>query len=431
MAAKKKAEEEKSVKNQKDGAPLSRAERAAALMDEVNKKMRGRAILKPASEYVLPWSTKRVPTGLLTLDIELRGGFPCGGISQIIGRRNAGKTLLAWQCVRQLQHFIGDNLMVLLAMTEIPADRSQARKVGVQIHLGDDELYALNEGRMMKGEKPLTRKEADELFPQIGTIHELHAMAAEDFYDVILRAVEQNTYHLIIIDSIGNALANAEQENESVHDKTYGGTSAPNTMFLKKLTNMLTMETDWGDVRDTCIIGINQVRDNIKDPNAPYKAPGGNALEHAKLVDLYVESGTMLGNDQAVYTPAGWKQQFIPYGKEVNWKIVKGKAGMHEGGKGKFVFLYDTSNFDFFLDTLVAGVTHGVIEQSGAWLGVRDPFDDSKYLVRAQGKDAFIKALKDDVIEKSKAGDGNTYMNYIREACFRKVGIDIKYNNWK
>jgi RecA/RadA recombinase len=166
MAAKKKAEEEKSVKNQKDGAPLSRAERAAALMDEVNKKMKGRAILKAASDYVLPWSVKRVPTGLLTLDIELRGGFPCGGISQIVGRRNAGKTLLAWQCVRQLQHFIGNKLMVLLAMTEIPADRSQARKVGVQIHLGDDELYALNEGRMLRGEKPLTRKEADELFPQ-------------------------------------------------------------------------------------------------------------------------------------------------------------------------------------------------------------------------------------------------------------------------
>lgn len=431
MAAKKKADEEKSAKSTKDGAPLSREERAAALMDEVKKKMKGRAVLKSASDYVLPWALKRVPTGLLTLDIELRGGFPCGGISQVVGRRNAGKTLLAWQCIRQLQHFIGEKMMVLLAMTEIPADRSQARKVGVQIHLGDDELQALNASRAEKGEKPLTRKEANEMFPQIGTIHELHAMAAEDFYDVILQAVEQNTYHLIIIDSIGNALANAEQENESVHDKTYGGTSAPNTTFLKKLTNMLTMETDWGDVRDPCIIGINQVRDNIKDPNAPYKAPGGNALEHAKLVDLYVESGTMLGNEQAVYTPAGWKQQFIPYGKEVNWKIVKGKAGMHEGGKGKLVFMYDTSNLDFILDTIIAGVTYGVIEQAGAWLGVRDPEDESKYLVRAQGKDAFVKAIKDDVIEKSQAGEGNTYMNYIREACFRKAGIDIKYNNWK
>ena len=431
MAAKKKADEEKSAKNQKDGAPLSREERAAALIDEVKKKMKGRAILKSASDYVLPWAIKRVPTGLLTLDIELRGGFPCGGISQVVGRRNAGKTLLAWQCIRQLQHFIGEKMMVLLAMTEIPADRSQARKVGVQIHLGDDELQALNTSRAERGEKPLTRKEANEMFPQIGTIHELHAMSAEDFYDVILQAVDQNTYHLIIIDSIGNALANAEQENESVHDKTYGGTSAPNTTFLKKLTNMLTMETDWGDVRDPCIIGINQVRDNIKDPNAPYKAPGGNALEHAKLVDLYVESGTMLGNEQSVYTPGGWKQQFIPYGKEVNWKIVKGKAGMHEGGKGKLVFMYDTSNLDFILDTIIAGVTHGVVEQAGAWLGVRDPEDESKYLVRAQGKDAFVKALRDDVIEKSQAGDRNTYMNYIREACFRKVGIDIKYNNWK
>jgi RecA/RadA recombinase len=400
-------------------------------MDDVNKKMRGRAVLKSASDYVLPWAWKRVPTGLLTLDIELRGGFPCGGISQIVGRRNAGKTMLAWQCIRQLQHFIGDKMMVLLAMTEIPADRSQARKLGVQIHLGDDELHALNTTRQEKGEKPLTRKEADQLFPQIGTIHELHAMAAEDFYDVILQAVSSNVYHLIVIDSIGNALANAEQENESIHDKTYGGTSAPNTTFLKKLTNMLTMETDDGEVRDPCILGINQVRDNIKDPNAPYKAPGGNALEHAKLVDIYVESGTMLGNEQSVYTPAGWKQQFIPYGKEVNWKIVKGKAGMHEGGKGKLVFMYDTSNIDFILDTIVAGVTHGIVEQAGAWLGVRDPESPAEYLVRAQGKDAFVKALTDDIIEKSKAGEGNTYMNYIREACFRKLGIDIKYNVWK
>ena len=112
-------------------------------------------------------------------------------------------------------------------------------------------------------------------------------------------------------------LAAAEQENESVHDKVYGGISAPNTTFLKKLTNMMTMRTDEGQVRDTCVIGINQVRDNIKDPNAPYKAPGGNALEHAKLVDIYIESGGLIG-DQPVFTPAGWKQQFVPTGKKTS-----------------------------------------------------------------------------------------------------------------
>src|SRR4051812_31417374 len=113
-------------KHEEGSAPLSRNERAAALIQDVSKKMKGRAVLKAASEYNLPYLTKRLPTGLLTLDLELKGGFPAGGVSQIIGRRNAGKTLLAWQTIRQLQHLLGDKMMVLLAMTEIPADRSQA-----------------------------------------------------------------------------------------------------------------------------------------------------------------------------------------------------------------------------------------------------------------------------------------------------------------
>lgn len=430
MAAKKKQEEkEEKPKHKKGDAVPTRSERAAALIADVNKKMKGRAVLKAASEYVMPWAIKRVPTGLLTLDLTLRGGFPCGGLSQVIGRRNAGKTLILWQTIRQLQHFLGDKMMVLLAMTELAADREQARKAGVKIALGKEEIQARNYERSEQGLPPLTKKEIDEIAPQIGTIHELHAVAAEDFYDIILRAVEDNTYHLIGIDSIGNALASAEQDNESVHDKTYGGTSAPNTTFLKKLTNMLTMETDWGGVRDTCIIGINQVRDNIKDPNAPYKAPGGNALEHAKLTDLFVEGGAAIGEHEQVYTPDGWKQLFKASGKEVNWRIVKGKAGMHEGDKGKLVFRFNTSNFDFVLDHIVAGVTHDVIEQAGAWISLKDP-ETGDIMVKAQGRDAFIKALTDDVVEKTAQGRSDTHLNFIRDACYRKLNINIDYTNW-
>jgi hypothetical protein len=106
-----------------------------------------------------------------------------------------------WLAVRQLQHMLGDKMMVLLAMTELTADRDQARKAGVKIALGKEEVEALNHERHEKGLPPLTKKEIEEISPQIGTIHELHAMTAEDFYDVVLRAVEENTYHLIVIDS--------------------------------------------------------------------------------------------------------------------------------------------------------------------------------------------------------------------------------------
>jgi RecA/RadA recombinase len=433
LAKKKKDDAESSKPAVKKGAaPPSASERAAALMADVNKSSKGKALIMRASDYRLPYLTKRIPTGLLTVDLALRGGFPCGGLSQIVGRRNAGKTLLAWLMIRQLQHFLGDKMRVLLAMTEIPADRSQARAAGVKISLGDEDIKEIAKARKKNGWPELSKEEIADLKTEVGTIHELHAIAAEDFYDVILRAVDENIYHLIVIDSIGNALANAEQENESVHDKTYGGTSAPNTTFLKKLTNMLTMPTDYQEVRDTCIIGINQVRDNIKDPNKPYKAPGGNALEHAKLVDLYVESGGQIGSEEKVYTVTSegpkTSQRFVAVGKQVNWKIEKGKAGIHEGDRGSYVYDFRINTADFYTDTLVAGVQHGVIEQAGAWLGIPHPQEQGKYLLRSQGKDAFIQALAEDARQKAEAEDPNSLMNYIRDACFKRLAINIHYD---
>lgn len=421
-----------SAREKKDGDRIpTRSERAMALMESVNKKAKGRAQLIAASDYHLPYLTKRLPTGLLTLDLELRGGFPAGGISQVIGRKNAGKSWMVWQVIRQLQHMLGDKMKVLMAMTEIPADRSQARLAGVRISMGQNYVDELNRARRGNNQPPLSKEEVANLLDQVGTIHELHALSAEDFYDVVLQGIDQNIYHLIVIDSIGNVMSAAAQENDSVHDKTYAGSSGPNTVFLQQMTNLLTMPNEWGQVRDTCLIGINQVRDSIADPNKKYKAPGGNALEHAKLVDLYVESGGQLGSEQPVLqmTNEGMKKtnKFIAYGKQVNWKIEKGKAGMHEGGRGQYVYNFDIGTADFYTDTIIAGLTYGVIEGSG-WYNMPNPVDPSKNLFRVQGRDNLIKLLADDAAAKAAAGDPDTFMNLIRNNCFQKAGINISYD---
>lgn len=436
MANKKKKEEaaeEKKLKRGKkneDGNIPTREERALALMERVNTKNRGRAQLMAASDYNLPYLTKRLPTGLLTLDLELRGGFPAGGISQVIGRKNAGKSWMIWQVIRQLQSMLGSKMKVLLAMTEIPADRSQARLAGVRISMGQAYVDETNRARRSNNLPQLSKEEVANLLDEVGTIHELHALSAEDFYDVILQGIDQNIYHLIVIDSIGNVMSAAAQENDSVHDKTYAGSSGPNTVFLQQMTNLLTMPNEWGQVRDTCLIGINQVRDNIKDPNKNYKAPGGNALEHAKLVDVYVESGGMMSNEIPVLkmTNEGMKNVKTPtaYGKQVNWKIEKGKAGMHEGGRGQYVYHFDIGTADFFTDTIIAGLTYGVIEGSG-WYNLPHPTETGKNLFRVQGRDNLVKLLEDDAKAKAAVGDDNTFMNYIRETCFRKAGININY----
>lgn len=424
MAKQKK--EEKKQKDTSGGAP-TRDQRAAALIDTINKKLKGRAQIKAASEYSLPFMTKRLPTGLLSLDAELKGGFPAGGLSQVVGPKNSGKSWLAWQVIRQLQFYLGNKMKVLMAMTEMRADRMQARLAGVEVSLGDDDITKVDEGRVANGHPPLTDLEVATLKNEVGTIHELHGMSAEELYDGILMAVEQNVYHLIVIDSIGSVMSGAEAEAESLSDKTYGGAAAVNTQFLRKLCGLLTMDDQYGNVRDVCIIAINQVRDAIGDQYKEYKSPGGRALEHAKFVDILVSSGKQLGEYIPVYGVNGTEKKWVVHGKEVNWKIEKGKAGIHEGGRGSYVFDFRTGTADFYLDTLIMGVRHGIIEQSGAWLSITDPATPDTPVLKACGKDAFIHAMIEDSKAKAIAGDPNSYMNQIRSMVFRKENINIDY----
>lgn len=406
----------------------TRGERAAAIMEFVNTKMKGHAQLKLASEYVLPFMTKRLPTGLLSLDVELGGGFPAGGVSQIVGPKNSGKSYLAWQVIRQQQFYKGDDLMVLLAMTEMRADRTQAKRAGVAISLGDEDIAELESARVEQGLPKFTKEELVELRREVGTIHEVHGDSAEKLFDVVLRAVKDNAYHIIIIDSFGSIMSAAENEVKSLDEKTFGGASAPISQFLKHLTSLLTMDDGTGMARDVCILGINQVRDAIGNPNLDYKSPGGRALEHAKFVDLLVTSGRQVGIEEQLYTPDGTKKRWTQTGKEVSWKIEKGKAGIHEGARGSYIFDFRTAAGDFYMDTLVAGVRHDIIIQNGAWLGVPNPTDPSKYLMYEQGKEKFLAALSADAMKCAAEGSSESLMNHIRSEVFKKNGIFINYD---
>jgi len=127
-------------------------------------------------------------------------------------------------------------------------------------------------------------------------------------------------------------------------------------------------------------------------------------------------------------TPDGMKQRFRQIGKEVHWRIEKGKAGIHEGGRGSFNYIYNINAADFYTDTFVAGCNIGVIEAAGAWIGIPNPEDPSKYLARVQGREKFIEMLAKDASEKAAKGDPNSFMNLIRAMAFKKAEINISYD---
>lgn len=407
-----------------------------AVIDNFNKKMRNkdgtqRAQIMRASDYELPYYTKRLPTGLLTMDVELRGGFPAGGLSQIAGPKNSGKSWLTWQVIRQQQFYRGEKFRCLLAMTEMRADRGQARLAGVQIAIGKTEIDQLNEARVLNGRPGFTPEERAGMMKEVGEIYELHAESAESFYDGVLTAVREDTYDVIVIDSFGSILTAAEAESESLEEgQSRGGSSKINSEFLRRLNALLTMsykdpETKKMRTRDVCILGINQVRDNMNTQTSkwmPFITTGGRALEHAKFVDLWVHSSS----PDKVDDPFVGKRMT---GKEVRWDIMKGKAGIHEGGHGRYFYDFSINTADFYDDTITAGLQCGVLEQAGAWVGLRDPENPTEYLLRSQGRGAFVQALLQDVNDKTAAGVPNeSHYNTIRDEVLRRHGIDVLYD---
>ena len=432
---KKKTEEvvEKRAKRKAD-AGVTRDQRAEALAEAFNKRFKNkdgsyRARIQSADDVSCPYLTRRFPVGLLQLDTALRGGFPGGGVSQIIGPKNSGKSWLAWQVIRNLQAILGAKMKVLRAMTEMRADKSQARLAGVAIGYSDSDISSMERAQVQAGGSKFTKEDIANLKYQIGDIRELHGESAEDLYDGVLMDVEYGVSQVIIVDSWGAIMSAAEAESESLSEKQYGGAAAINSKFLRKLCALLTMDDEHGRARDVCIIGINHVRDDMKNPQG-YRAPGGKALEHAKFVDLYVESGAKQWESDNMLTSTGNAKTFYYNAKEVNWRIEKGKAGIHEGAKGDYLYNLQEGQADFYRDTLVAGVRAGVVLRPNnvSWI-VPDPEDPGSTLLQAQGFDNMIAALKEDARAKTAAGDyGNSMMSIIRSAVFAKEGIKIDYS---
>lgn len=131
-----------------------------------------------------------------------------------------------------------------------------------------------------------------------------------------------------------------------------------NTRFARKLNHALSPDSD-GNPNLTCVIGINQVRDNTDRANkySPKTIEaGGWALKHARWVTVEMSPISRI---------KGTKGEKL--GKTIRWEITKQKAGGHEGASGTYDFYYRLVGIDRAEHTVKVASEHGVVERSGAW----------------------------------------------------------------
>ena len=317
------------------------------VVEDINRKIPGAISFAEDTDgsFIL-----RRPTGILSLDNALRGGFP-KGIIEIIGEPNIGKTAIVCKTAVEVQNNYKENSCIGIIAIE-KFDKKFWKDLGLKIAFSDEEIKYMEEGLGRK----LTETEYSQYKEQVGEIVISPALTVEDALEVCLGMVKSKLFQLIIVDSIGAVVTDAQNE-KTLDEKTYGGIAGPMGTFVNKV-NLLN--------ENTTILIVNQLRDNLKMKNPyddPYKEAGGWALKHAKLVSLRMTRGEQI--KKKVQT------NDLIIGRYVNWVIKKGKGGTPEGSKGSYPFYKGkygyTLGIDTIQDVILTGVEYDVIEKAGAW----------------------------------------------------------------
>ena len=342
MAGKKAAEE------------ISSRDKRKALIAGLQKRFPGKVFR--GGDYTMPWAVRRLPTGILDLDLALGGGLPAGGLNVITGKPGAGKNWIANQVIRIQQQIRGEDAAVAVIGTEIPYDKGQAHGCGVRVPFSGEEMDAYLAECAFLGIEP-TPEDLDLRTEEIGDFVVVPPSTAEESFDIAIELVKSREFDIIVLDSFGSLLTTDDADKDFTDKVRVGGPSGLNTRLMKKLCSALSTDSK-GRPNLTCFLGINQVRDNMnkKTPYSPdLIESGGWALKHGRLVTLNLSRIGAL------------KKGKVHYGKQIRWELLKVKAVGHEGPRGDYSYVWKDMSFNHAELAVKLGAVHGIIEKSGSW----------------------------------------------------------------
>jgi len=361
-----------------------------SLMQTLKAKYPGRVFR--GDEYTMPWAVRRLPTGILGLDMALNGGLPAGGMTMLVAPEGMGKNWMVNQVIANQQKLFGERCRIGIVSLEMPYDKLFARACGVRVALSAGEVRALERAEGDALRNPVFRFSAEEratYTEQVGEFLVCPPDTAERALSIATEMVASRQFNVVAIDSFGSMLTELEDNNTLEDAVRPGGASLVNSQFAKRI-NAATAPDKHGMPNLTAIIGINQVRDNMKKatPFSPDTIePGGHALKHARWVTVQLRR---LG-----YVNKKVGEGQIRVGKTVEWEIIKQKAGGHEGSKGNYDFLYALCGIDRWRESIRTAVERDVIEKNAAMYTYEG--------ITVRGLDEFterLRALGPDILQE-------------------------------
>ncbi len=257
---------------------------------------------------------KLLPSGALSLDIALGGGYPKGRIIEIYGPESSGKTTLTLHAIAEIQKQGGTAAFI---DAEHALDPSYARKLGVDT---DNLLVSQPDN----GEQAL---------------------------EIAETLVRSNAVDLVVVDSVAALVPQAEIDGD-MGDSHMGLQARLMSQALRKLTGIISKSK-------TTVIFINQIRMKIGVMfGNPETTTGGNALKFYASVRLDIRRIGQLKVGEDII------------GNRTKVKVVKNKIAP-PFRLAEFDIMYN-EGISRTGDVLDLAALHGIVGKSGAWYDYKE-----------------------------------------------------------
>lgn len=301
------AKKESKVMSEKSADADGRKAALDLAVSQISKQFGDGSIMKLGDAHKIDVETS--PSGTLSLDIALGGGYPRGRIIEIYGPESSGKTTLALHAVAEIQKCGGTAAFI---DAEHALDPQYAAKLGVDI---DNLLVSQPDN----GEQAL---------------------------EIVETLVRSNAVDIIVLDSVAALVPQAEIDGD-MGDSLPGLQARLMSQALRKLTGIINKSK-------ATVIFINQIRMKIGVMfGNPETTTGGNALKFYASQRLDIRRiGQIKQGDDVI-------------GNRVRIKVVKNKIAP-PFRQAEFDIMYN-EGISTTGDVLDLAVAHDVVQKSGAF----------------------------------------------------------------
>lgn len=298
--------------DEEDGNKSAKQKALGLAVDQITKQFGDGSIMKLGDSRRK--NVELLPSGALSLDLALGGGYPKGRVIEIYGPESSGKTTLTLHAIAQIQKQGGTAAFI---DAEHALDPSYARKLGVDT---DNLLVSQPDN----GEQAL---------------------------EIAETLVRSNAVDLVVVDSVAALVPQAEIDGD-MGDSHMGLQARLMSQALRKLTGIINKSK-------TTVIFINQIRMKIGVMfGNPETTTGGNALKFYASVRLDIRriGQIKIGEDIV--------------GNRTKVKVVKNKVAP-PFRIAEFDIMYN-EGISLTGDVLDLAAQHEIVGKSGAWYDYKD-----------------------------------------------------------